>query len=66
MPMVHPEGLEPPRHCCHKNLNLTCLPIPPRVQPDANRISSLIQMSMAVSPILEDAIDNGDVGLLGR
>ena len=30
--MVHPKGVEPSRHRWHKNLNLACLPIPPRVQ----------------------------------
>ena len=29
--MVHPRGVEPPRPCGHKILNLACLPIPPRV-----------------------------------
>jgi hypothetical protein len=29
--VVHPKGVEPSSHCWHKNLNLACLPIPPRV-----------------------------------
>ena len=28
--VVRAEGLEPPRRCRHQDLNLTCLPIPPR------------------------------------
>lgn len=30
--VVHEGGLEPPRHFCHKALNLARLPIPPLVQ----------------------------------
>lgn len=29
--MVHPRGVEPPRPCGHKDLNLACMPISPRV-----------------------------------
>lgn len=32
---MHPNGVEPSRHCWHKNLNLACLPISPRVREKA-------------------------------
>ena len=30
--VVHPRGVEPPRPCGHKDLNLACMPVSPRVQ----------------------------------
>ncbi len=48
--VVHPNGVEPSRHCWHKNLNLACLPISPRVREKAVMYTHLPKTSQRPKP----------------
>ena len=55
--MVHPRGFEPPRPCEHKNLNLACLPVPPRVRAkqvvDVLHAGHGVNMQMVLIPVCQ-------------